>query len=441
MTVNLLKLPQELLETIVEWADYEDEDQLYPSETLASIRGTCKILERASHRRFLRYFDEKFVDPEDEGDMLILKAISTSPVYAAAVKMIVFIYKGNNINLLKTPSALHEIFTNFVSINHKLSIAFDPFGNIEMSEKIFTRHVMEFMDRILVVAAVSKLDISSILVQARPRDWDISYESLHDPRTSVNDTHPEFPWIAYDEIFVNLHNMLKRNEVEGLSSAIAPELIASYPTTGELSFNYLENSLKMTGMDTYHWNELINWINLLSPEKIEIFECGFDPHDLRQILERTQQENRPLRSLSISTSELYQGRTFDNATPSHIHCLLHSLNTFARELEYCHLESIYGARTTLESPAFDDTSQSRIEFTGKNKIRSLLTQLGAVFPGEDEWEDENEDEDDKDEDDDEDDDDDGDEGTHAQGQSRQYDLGPLFEALMAGGRNITFMDL
>ena len=212
MTVNLLKLPQELLETIVEWADYEDEDQLYPSETLASIRGTCKILERASHRRFLRYFDEKFVDPEDEGDMLILKAISTSPVYAAAVKMIIFIYKGNNINLLKTPPALHEIFTNFVSINHKLSIAFDPFGNIEMSEKIFTRHVTEFMDRILVVAAVSKLDISSILVQARPRDWDIGYESLHDPRTSVNDTHPEFPLIAYDEIFVNLHNMLKRND-------------------------------------------------------------------------------------------------------------------------------------------------------------------------------------------------------------------------------------
>ncbi|THZ59399.1 hypothetical protein D6C88_08921, partial [Aureobasidium pullulans] len=113
MTVNLLKLPQELLETIVEWADYEDEDQLYPSETLASIRGTCKILERASHRRFLRYFDEKFVDPEDEGDMLVLKAISTSPVYAAAVKTIIFIYKGNNINLLKTPPALHEIFTNF----------------------------------------------------------------------------------------------------------------------------------------------------------------------------------------------------------------------------------------------------------------------------------------------------------------------------------------
>ena len=91
----------------------------------------------------------------------------------------------------------------------------------------------------------------------------------------------------------------------------------------------------------------------------------------------------------------------------------------------------------MESPAFDDTSQSRIEFTGKNKIRSLLTQLGAVFPGEDEWEDENEDEDDEDEDDD----DEGDEGTHAQGQSRQYDLGPLFEALMAGGRNITFVDL
>lgn len=42
---------------------------------------------------------------------------------------------------------------------------------------------------------------------------------------------------------------------------------------------------------------------------------------------------------------------------------------------------------------------------------------------------------------DEDDDDEGDEGAHAQGQSGQYDLGPLFEALMAGGRNITFMDL
>lgn len=95
----------------------------------------------------------------------------------------------------------------------------------------------------------------------------------------------------------------------------------------------------------------------------------------------------------------------------------------------------------MESPAFDDTSQSRIEFTGKNKIRSLLTQLGAVFPGEDEWEDEIEDEDDEDEDDDEDDDDEGDEGAHAQGQSGQYDLGPLFEALMAGGRTITFMDL
>lgn len=85
---SLDNLPPEILDQIVDIIEDEDGWNEYPTDALPSMRETCKIPERACHKRFLLYFHEWVADTEKDEDLSITKAVLTSHVHAAAIEKI-----------------------------------------------------------------------------------------------------------------------------------------------------------------------------------------------------------------------------------------------------------------------------------------------------------------------------------------------------------------
>ncbi|KAH0372759.1 hypothetical protein KCU65_g909, partial [Aureobasidium melanogenum] len=389
MTNNSLdKLPPETLSTIVDLIEDESGWREYPTETLLSLRLTCKTLEQACHKRFLLYFYEWSIDLDKEKDLSTTKAVLASRVHKAAIKRITFVYRGVKPSLWQVAPLLHEVLGCLISLNRGLILGFDPFGYPEQGDGRSTENVLEFIRMILIIVATSKLMVNSIRIQARREDWDAHDRFSENAHFSLDEPHYAFAEVDHGEILAELHEMLsieRHNFRQGPPS----ELIAEFPGIGDISFNYVQGSLRIQGLEVFHWHEFGGWLESIRYNSIEISRCGLNPPELGRILSWAHITNHPVRALSIVDTRLLSGiaRVDDKLSATCLHRLMQAIVPYAQHFEYIHFANIWGDGKIDPWPAFD-TDQGGLELRGKDKIRSHLYQLSDQFVEETDEEDE-----------------------------------------------------
>ncbi|KAH0385725.1 hypothetical protein KCU92_g3204, partial [Aureobasidium melanogenum] len=259
MTNNSLdKLPPEILSTIVDLIEDESGWREYPTETLLSLRLTCKTLEQACHKNFLLYFSDWLIDLEKEKDLSITKAVLASPAHKAAIEKITFVHRGTKPSLWQVAPLLNEVLSILVSSNHEVALGFDPFGYSERSGHRSTEIVLKFIVMILTIVETSGLKISSIRIQARREDWDVN-DRHWELADSLDEPHHSFTGIDFGWLLAELHDMLTV-ERDNFRQGPPPELVAEYPDVGHISLNYVQGCLRVQSLDTFHWLEFADWL-------------------------------------------------------------------------------------------------------------------------------------------------------------------------------------
>jgi hypothetical protein len=366
---SLDNLPPELLNNIVNLIEDEDGWDEFPTDALLNMRETCRALERACHNRFMLYFYEWVVDLEKDIKLSKTKAVLASHIHAATIEKVTFVYKRNTLGLWKIAPLLSEVFSTLASLNRELVLVFDPFADFEADHDLSAEEVMGFVNRILVFAATSKLAIASIQVRARREEWDKRHACLTaDPQLSIQEPHRRFTGIDYGTILEEIHDQLVI-EAQQNTSEFPRSLIAKYPGTGEISFNYRNGCLKMRNLQTFHWQEFRDWIELIECSELEIKGCNLNPSELGRVLADAESNDHPIRSLSIVDVVLYEetSRKDKDRPKSSLFLLIQSIIPYAHELEYLRIVD------TKTNPVFG----RRLTLRGKQEIRSNLKHICA----------------------------------------------------------------
>lgn len=279
MDIRLLALPTEVIATTLDFLKDKEDAREYSTKVIASIRLTCKSLECICHTCFLECLYQWEIDPTKEDQVSKLVDASKSPIHATAITTILFMYKGKRVNY-RSLLGLQHAFTNLASLKHGVAIGINPFGSTKVNEATRERDIVHFLDRIFVIAVASQLEVKNIIVQARRAHWNrVDRHSLEEREV--------LPWTDYDQILLLLRHLLEESAWDNSSDGlIAPQLIADYPTQGQISYNYPEHRLNFEGLPTRHWTYSWSWAAVLRPTTIAIHDCRLEPDELLDTLNR-----------------------------------------------------------------------------------------------------------------------------------------------------------
>lgn len=378
---SLDNLPPEILDNIVDIIEDEDGWDEYPTDELLNMRETCRLLERACHKRFLLYFHEWVIDPEKDRELSITKAVLASHIHTAAIEKITFVYKRTDLSIWQFTPLLQEVLKILASLNRKLTLVLDPFADFEAQSYTTTPEVSNYFNMIMVLVAASKLAISSIHVRARRQDWDKRHTPRYKHDASLVRPYRTFPGIEHGAILEDIGQELDFERQQG-TEAFPSVLVAKYPGLGDVSFNYLKGHLKMRNLQTFHWLEFRDWIKELSCKRLEIKRCNLNPSDLYRVLAEAKTNDCPVRHLSIVDTVVYQQSArheIPSSPRTSINRLIQAILPWAHYLEYLRFTNIWAdVDVSPDIPVFEKNA-GELELKGSKLMRTRLVQLRTDY--------------------------------------------------------------
>ncbi|THY50504.1 hypothetical protein D6C97_07002 [Aureobasidium pullulans] len=366
MAATLLDLPPELLTAIVDLVVVDSDPGTTATDSIINLRRTCKALHDPCHVHFLRCLTCFDVDLTNRSGMTKLLAVSKSPVHAAAIKEILFLYTEPD--LVWIMPRLRKAFTNLGSLKDHITIVIDPFAQPKTNKRVTKHDSWCLVNNVLVAAALSKLTVDEIHVRAR-RD------SLTDIAVPVDS-----PEIKYGDLLWYMHTRLVDEQHKGFKDFDGwgiPVLVADFQSAGSMSYHYAQASLKVNGLSHDHWIQLKPWSRTLVPQKIEIQGGEFMTFELQHFFFHTRANSLGTHSLTIINSKPIHEWPPEEHETTRMETLLRVFVRWGLELEHCRLESIWDASTDAEAPSF--SGEERVIMEGKEHIQAALPQLRARF--------------------------------------------------------------